>query len=308
MTAGWVAAGVRGRGLVRRRLGREGAGQVASCRSLEDAVSLLQSTPYGRNIRPGMDLGEVQHAMFATVLWHLRILAGWNPPLGAGPLRLLAAGFEVANIEGRLAQLTGQHAAAPFELGSTGSAWMVVSGARTPAEVRTALSSSVWGDPGTDKLPEVRLALQLAWARRVLDGAGGAGDWAIARAALVLARVVASGAVPALGPLARRDARRLLGASWEGARSIEELAAGVRGPAARALRGVTGPEDLWRAEARWWTTVESESRTLAVRPRADAAAGVGAIGLLACDAWRVRAALAAAARGGDREGFVDAVG
>jgi hypothetical protein len=308
MSAGWVAASVRGRGLARRCVGREGARQVARCGSLDDAVSFLASTPYGREIRPGMDLLDAQHAVFAAVLWHLRILAGWDPPLGAGPLRLLGAGFEVANIGGRLAQLAGQLPRAPYELGSTGTVWSAVSTAGSPAEVRAALGSSGWGDPGTDELPAIRLALQLAWARRVLDGVEGAGDWAISRAALVMARVVASGAVPVLGPSARRDARRLLGPGWEDARSIDELAERTQGVAARALRGVHGPGDLWRAEARWWTTVESDSRALAVRPRADAAAGIGVVGLLGADAWRVRCALAVAARGGDTEGFVDALG
>lgn len=308
MSAGWVAAWVRGRGLVRRRLGPQGARRVAECGSLEDALSLLASTPYGREVRSGMDLSAAQHAVSAAVLWHLRILAGWDPPLGAGPLRVLAAGFEIANIADRLAQLTGRPSRAPYELGSTGTAWPAVRAAGTPAEVRAALGSSYWGDPGTDELPGVRLALRLGWARRVLDGVEGAGDWAIAGAALVLARVVASGTASALGTSARRDARRLVGPGWEEARSIDELAARVHGPAARALRGAANVGDLWQAESRWWTTVESASRALVARPRADATAGVGVIGLLAADAWRVRAALAVAARGGDREEFVDAFG
>jgi hypothetical protein len=43
-----------------------------------------------------MDLAAAQHAVSATMLWHLRVLAGWVPPYASGPLRVLAAGFEIA--------------------------------------------------------------------------------------------------------------------------------------------------------------------------------------------------------------------
>jgi hypothetical protein len=61
---------------------------------------------------------------------------------------------------------------------------------------------------------------------------------------------------------------------------------------------VTGPADLWAAEARWWRAVEHDSEDLVRSPRPGPAVLVGAVGLLAADAWRVRAALEAAARGG----------
>lgn len=307
MSAGWIAAGVRGRGLARRRIGPEEARRVAACASLPDALAVLGSTFYGRDLRPGMDLPDAQHAVSASVLWHMRVLAGWGPPLGAGELRLLAAGFEIANISGRLAELAGQPVRAHYDLGSLATAWPGVSAARTSAGVRAALRSSAWGDPGSDEPPSIRLALQLAWARRVLDGVPCATDWAVAGAALVLARVVAADAGEALGPVARRDATHVVGPHWRAASSIADLARHVPDRAARALRAIDGAADLWQAESRWWTGVESDAATLAARPRPDPSAGVGTVALLAADARRVRAALAVAARGADGAGVIDAV-
>lgn len=298
MSAGWVAATVRGRGLVRRRLGADGAIRLARSASLPDALAALGTTSYGPALRADMDLATAQHAVSGTVLWNLRVLAGWGPPLGAGPLRLLAAGFEIANVSGHLARLAGQAAPAPYRLGSMATVWPAVSRAGTVAEVRTVLRRSGWGDPGSDDPAAVRLAMQLAWARRVCDEVPGAADAAIGGGALVIARVLATDARAALGPSARRDATRLLGPQWDAALAPEDLARHVPRRASAALDGVEGAANLWQAERRWWAAVESAGAVLAARFAAGAAAGVGVAALLAADAWRVRAALAIAAGGG----------
>jgi hypothetical protein len=245
-----------------------------------------------------MDLPAAQRAVSATLLWHLRVLAGWGPPLGAGPLRLLSAGFESANVVGLLARLRGQPGPAPYALGSMAVAWPVASGARTPAQLRAVLATSVWGDPGSDDLATVRLALQLGWARRVADGVPEGGDWAVSGAAIVLAKVLVADALPVLGPSARRDVDRLLGRRWSQATSIGELARSVPRAGARVLEGIESGTDLWRAETRWWSSVESAGVEMAARSRLDASQAVGVAGLLAADAWRTRAALAMAANGG----------
>jgi hypothetical protein len=298
LTVGWVAAGVRGRGLARRRLGRDGVQSVAAAGSLAGALVTLASTPYGREVRSDMDLASAQHAVSATLLWHLRVLAGWGPPLGAGALRLLGAGFEVANVIGHLARLHDRPAPPPYALGSLATTWPAVVAARSPAQVRRVLSSSAWGDPGGDDPAVVALSLQLGWARRVFDGVPAAADWAVSAAALVIARVLGADALSAVGPSARRDATHVLGRRWQQAGSIGELARHVSGAAGLVLRDVDGPEDRWRAEVRWWTTVESTSATLATHPRPDLSSGIGVAGLLAADAWWTRAALAIAAGGG----------
>lgn len=298
MSAGWVAAGVRARGLARRQLGHEAVRALASSSSLSSALEGLVPTPYGRDVRVDMDLPSAEHAVFSTLLWHMRILAGWGPPLGSGPLRLLAAGFEIANVTGHLARLEGRDAPDPYVMGSLATAWPQVAAASSPTQVRAALASSSWGDPGGEEEASVRLALLLGWARRVLDGAPGAGEWAVSGAALLMCRVIAANATSALGAGARRDARRLLGSGWDEASSARELARHAPRAAAKVLEGVEGPEDLWRAEVRWWSDIEAAGSGLVARSALDLSSCVGVVGLLASDAWRTRAALQMAARGG----------
>ena len=308
MSAGWVAATVRGRGLTRRRLGADGARDVARSDSLASALSALAATAYGPGLRPDMDLATAQRAVSATVLWHLRVLAGWGPPLGAGPLRILVSGFEIANVSGHLARLSGQPAQAPYAMGSMATVWPEVSRAQTPDEVRTALRTSVWGDPGSDEPAAIRLAMYLAWARRVFDDVPGGGDIAAAAGALIVARVLATGARATLSAPALRDASHLLGPTWHEAASPQDLRRCVPPRVARALDGIEQADELFLAELRWWSAVESTGAVLAAGSRAGAPAGVGVAALLAADAWRVRAALAVAAGGGgDFAEVLDAV-
>ena len=304
MTAGWTAAGVRGRGLLRRRLGHDEALRLAAAPSLEAALSALTETAYDRDVRPGQDLGQAQHAVSATTLWHLRVLAGWGPPVVAGPLRVLGSGYEIANVTGYLLGLSGQPTRRPYALGALVTAWPAVTRARTPAEVRAALRSSAWGDPGSEELPSIRLALQLSWACRVSDAVPPAKDWATSGAALVMARALASGADASLGPSVVRDASRILGSRWRRADSPEDLARRVPRAAARTLEGVTSADELWQAEVRWWVEIETAAVRLTARSRPDRSAAIGAAALLAVDAWRVRAALSVAAHGGGDLGEV----
>lgn len=298
MSAGWVAAGVRGRGLLRRRLGRDGAVRLASLPSLGVALAELEDSPYRREIRPGMDLASAQWAVSATVVWHLRVLAGWGPPLAAGPLRVLASAYEIANITGHVARITGQPAPPAYDLGSLGTAWQTVSRSGSPAEVRAALRSCPWGDPGSEELPAMRLSLELAWARRAFDEAPGASDWAVATAAMVIARVITAGARGSLTPGAIRDATHLLGPRWHTADSMQVLTEALPRAAAKALAGVVDPDDLWRAETRLCSTIDNAGAALVARARPDAATGAGVAAQLEADARRVRAALALAACGG----------
>lgn len=85
--------------------------------------------------------------------------------------------------------------------------------------------------------------------------------------------------------------------------SLPDLVAALRGPARWTLRGVDEPEALWQAEARWWARVESDAFALLHRPRFGSAPVIGAVAAAAVDAWRVRAALESAARGGRPEAF-----
>lgn len=298
MSAGWVAAGVRGRGLVRRCLGSGACEQLGSQTSLADAVALLSHSPYGRDVRAEMGLSSAQHAVSATVLWHLRVLAGWGPPLGATQLRLVAGSFEITNVVGHLHALAGHEVDPAFVLGALATAWPRVAQAPTPAEVRRSLATSPWGDPGSEDPATVGLVMQFGWARRIADGAPEAAGWATAYAALVAARTIAAEAVPVLAGTGANDSKRLLGPDWDTARSVGDLGRRLPRRAAWVLAGIEDPDELWRAEARWWERVEYEAASVSRSSWSGAGSALGSCFLLVVDGWRVRAALEMAARGG----------
>lgn len=298
MTADWVAVATRGRGLERRRLGRLGAERLAALPSLDAALAELIRTPYRRDVRPGMDLRAAQRGVFATLLWHLRVLAGWSRPVGAERIRRLAAGFEIANIVGRFSRLGGAAPEAEFTLGALTVGWTRFATLRTIAELRAGLAESAWGDPGGDEVGAVRLTLEAAWMQRIADRVPEARGWAMAYAAIVLARIIASAAEGGAVTVARRTLCEVLGGRADGARSWSDLAACVPRACAWALEGIEHPTELWRAEARLWARIEREAFRLGATVQPGPEKIVGLVALLAADARRTRAALELAARGG----------
>jgi len=302
VSAAWVAAATRGRGLVRRSLGPEGTRLLARAPGLGAALAELGTTPYRRDLRRGMDLATARHAVSAVTLWHLRVLAGWCPALGAGRVAVVVAGYEAANVGGHLAALDGRDPSPFFELGSMAGVWPAVARTQSPAEVRRLLARSPWGDPGTETFAGICLALQLAWARRLAAAAPEAAGWAEGAAALIVARALAAGAPVLPGTPAGRDASILLGPRWHEAAApgdlVDVVPRSVRWAVAPVGSDPLAEVDLWQAEARWWKRVGTDAATLVVPPRPGPGAVVGAAGLLMADAWRVRAALEVAARGG----------
>jgi hypothetical protein len=123
VSAGWVAGGVRARAIARRRLGADAARELAACSSLEQAVGMLAATAYGGPAQDGQGLAAVQHGIAATVLWDLRVLAGWLPRGGLRLLRPLAGWFEIANMDELLEGIAGRPAGDQFELGALATAW-----------------------------------------------------------------------------------------------------------------------------------------------------------------------------------------
>jgi hypothetical protein len=309
VTADWVAVSVRGRGLLARRLGRDGARSLANLASLDRALGELVRTPYGHDIRSGMDLPAAQHAVYATLLWHLRILAGWAMPQGAEQVRTLALGFEIANIVNQIAKVSGRAYASAYELGALATVWRRIENAQTTSQVREELARSAWGDPGTDDIGRIRMALCFAWARKVIWRVPEAGEWASASLALIVARALLNGVSFEDDVYSRRNIRAALGARVESASNFSEFAASVPRGSQWAIRDVKSIEDLWRAEARWWRRVEVEATELRAGARAQSGAVTGVVALLAVDAWRTRAALALAAGGGahDDTEWLDAV-
>ena len=297
MSAGWVAATVRARALARRRLGPQSTEAVGRAADLGEALDAMSRSSYAEALRGCTTPAGARRAVAGAALWNLRVLAGWLPPGGADVLRVAAGWYELANIEDRWAALEGAVVPPPFELGALAAAWPRAGRALTAGELRAALAASPWGDPGTAEPGLAGIVLRLAWARRLATALPSSEPWAAGQAALMAAVLVGSGATGELPPAAASTARRLLGPGWGQAATVADLAARLPRPAAWALAGVEGPDDLWRAQLRWWERVEADGlgrRAEAVRPGPEPVVGI-AMALVA-DAWRVGAALDRAAR------------
>jgi hypothetical protein len=306
MSASWVAGSVRARALARRRLGAGAARTLAALPSLPEALIALGSTPYRRGVRPGQTLAEAQHGIADTLLWHVRVLAGWLPPRGAELLRVLAGGFEIANVDELLRRLDGLPAEVEFRLGTLASSWSRLSGATSRSELRQRLATSVWGDPGDESSRSIQLSMRLTWAGRIAAALGQAQGWAAGAAALLVARErFAADTAPHIAALA--PARPLLGSVALDAMSLPELAQRLPASARWALDGIDRPEQLWRAEFRWWSQVERDGFGLLSRSGFTELPVLGALAVLGSDAWRTRAALELAARGGRAVEVLDAL-
>lgn len=295
---GWAAPSVRARNMARRRLGRLDAHRLAEARSLTEAVSLLTGTAYGERVHPTMTLAAAQRAVADTLLWQVRVLAGWSPPGGTAWARTLLAGFERDNIVEHLrAMTTGAPAPRPpFALGALATAWPRLAATSTPSALLRELRRSAWTDPGTTDPAQARDVLTAVWLRRLADTLPQTRDWARTAALLLVARtVIVAGrrlperATPAIGGL--------LGQLVFAARTLDELRAAVPARVGRAVAEVQTPERLWQAEAALVDRIDREGCGLlrALLPGPDQPIGASAV--LAVDAWRVRAALASAAAG-----------
>ncbi|WP_309141901.1 V-type ATPase subunit [Streptomyces griseicoloratus] len=295
----------RARALRTRCLPVEGIGEVAASPTLDDALRYLAATPYRRDVSPGATPAEAQRAVSATLLWHLRVLAGWQPATGAEAIRALAAGFEISNTEHHSRALvagprepgTQRPRLLPYRLGALAIAWTRLARTRTPSELRTALASSAWGDPGGDSPAAVATGMRVSAAVRLTTAAPDAARWAAARLALLFARevFVVGRRMPAVSV---RRAARLLGPRAVGAGTYADFRQALPATARWLLHDVDEAADLWRAEARWWDAVDRDGRELLRRSPCGPQPVVGAVALLSADAWRIRGALELAARGG----------
>ena len=319
MGAGWVAGTVRAKAMARRALGADAARQLAASTSLGEAQRQLQATPFRSAAETRLSLDEAQHAVAATILWDMRVLAGWLPRDGVSLLRLLAGWFEIANVDELLQALAGRPSGAEFQLGALATAWPRLREASSAAEVRHVLSASAWGDPGGETDRDIRLGMRTRWAGRIAASGDRARDWA-AEAAALLTRARPS--VPAIagtpaepgGSDAAQGRVRAVG---------RPVSPGRRGPAPvtrpRPQRPASGlaaepaqaeplQADPWHTEAGWWRKVEYEGRALLRSSATSSEPVLGAVVVMAADARRVRAALGCAARGGRPLEVYDALG
>lgn len=306
MSAGWVAGGVRAQAMVRRRLGTADARALAAAATLPEAVETLARSPYGQRVRAGDALATAARGVAETLLWNLRVLAGWLPATGAEMLRVLTGWFEIANVDEHLRTLAGEPSDPPFRLGTLATVWPLLRETGSPDELRAALTASPWRDPGGTTAREVALAMRMAWADRVAARVEPARAWAHGAAALLVAREHLAVGRPLPGP-AGQTATRLLGSRALGATSLGELAAALPTRVRWAVDGITGDADLWVAEARWWRRVRVDGAALVAGSGFAPGRMIGATALLAADAWLVRAALEAAARGTDALEAFDAM-
>jgi hypothetical protein len=261
----WVGGAVRAKSLAGRRIGSGAAREIAASPTLAAALAALADSPYGSRVHTDHDLAQAQHGVWATLLWHLRVVAGWQPPAGAAITRVLAGGFQIANAG----------AGPRYQLGGLGRRYG-------------------WNDGPP-------LGRRLGWARAVTATVPAAAGWALGAAAILVATRVFLVRQP-LTEHEHRQARSLLateiGGDWA------DFARRLPAPARWPLADIEQPSDLWRAERAWWHRVERDGFRLLRDARFGPDPLVGAIGVLTVDAWRVQAALEVAARGGvDLETF-----
>jgi hypothetical protein len=300
-----VAGSVRAQALAGRRLDAERVRTLAASPSAAEAVRSLAASQYGDRVHTDHDVAAAQRAVAETLLWNLRVLAGWLPREGAEALRALAGWFEIANVDEHLRALAGEPADPPFRLGHLATVWPQLAAATSPSQLRAALTASPWHDPGGAEPRDIQVGMRLAWAERVASRATAAAGWARAAAALLVAREgPASGGRLAAG--AATAVTRLLGPAAGRAGSLPELAIAVPLRVRWVLDGLDRSTDLWAAEVRWWRRIAAEGTAMLGRGGFGPGQAVGAAALLAADARLVRAALESAARGGTREAF-DAV-
>ncbi|HEU5023470.1 MAG TPA: hypothetical protein VFV01_00980 [Spirillospora sp.] len=242
-------------------------------------------------------MDAAQHAVASSLLWHLRVLAGWLPRKGVTALRALAGWFELANIDGLLQRLEGRPAEEPYALGALKTAWPLLADVQDTEALRERLAATSWGDPGSADPYEIRLFLRLSWADHVSGLGGRAAEWA-AGAAAVLVAGERFGEARELPAGASGRAARLLGQAALGTSSLPEMAGRLGRHARWPLEGIDGPADLWRAETRCWRRIEDDGKALLHGSAFRIGPIVGAVAVMAADARRIRAALEAAARGG----------
>ncbi|MGH7617482.1 MAG: hypothetical protein ACREPM_09670 [Gemmatimonadaceae bacterium] len=299
MSLGWVAGAIRGRALARRRLGDDGVRALGAQHSLRDALRLLSASSYGHDVRGDMDAPSARLAVAATALWHLRVLAGWLPPGGARLVSAVAGWFELENIEGKTLKLATENRwrERPHALGALASVWPKVADAATLEQVRAALASSDWGDPGADTIPAMLLGVHLGWARRFRDVLRQSHSWSDGALAIAIAK--ARFAQGARAPASTSELPRVveLGTRWSDAETLRDFATVVPASARWPLATVHDPSDLWRAERVWWTQIDHDAMHLLRNAGLGRTTVIAAAALLVSYCWRTQAAVSRAARG-----------
>ncbi len=286
-------------------VGPDGARHMAQSSWPDTSAALLQ-TFYGTELPAHPDRRAAgRHAIEAT-MWQLRVIAGWLPPGQSALPRIFAGPMEIANIEGRLAELAGLEADPPFRLGSLAVAWPRVATAASPEQVRGALATSVWRDPGGTDPATVALGLRVAWARRLIGQVPDTATWAKGAVAVLVARE-RFGFARTINEPTGRVIDSLISRHWREAANLSSLVDQLPKVASWPFLGLGGPDDLWRAEMAVGRRVSRDASRFANSGRYNKAAVSGAMALLLVDLWRVLGAIQVAGRSPIPEEFFDAV-
>ncbi|MGN8247065.1 hypothetical protein ACTHAM_000737 [Cellulomonas soli] len=307
MNSDWVAAAVRARALARRRFGAAGCRTVAAQPDLATALTRLDGSMYAERLHDATDLAAAERALDDTTVWQLRVLAGWVPAGSSRLCRTAAGRYERDDIVALARHLQdGRTLTPPHELGTLATAWPQLRTATTLPELRTALRRSPWGEVDTDGTTWLRDTLTLVWWRRLADVAPPARPWAQTAAALLAARLVLVDRTPP-PPRIPVLLRPLIGSGWQDTHDLTALRETLPRATHAVLRGLDHPDRLWQGEVRAQVAVETDGTRLlrGALPGPDVVLGAAAV--LMVDAWRVRAALAAAARGTGPGEVLDAV-
>ena len=305
MKSDWVAACVRARSMAQRRVGAGSSLELAAEPTLAAALAALAPTYYAERLHGVSNLAAAERAISETVLWQLRVLAGWLPGTGTALARATAGTFEIENIVALAHQLDGGTAAAePYRLGALATAWPRLGQADSRERLAALLRTSAWGDVGGGGPGQLRAALTVSWVRRLAAVAPPAQQWRGVACVLAAARSLGPDGVSA-APQLLHLLRPVLGREWEGTRNIADFRASLPPSLQKVVRDLVSPQELWRVEARVHGQVEADGFRLLHDSLPGPDVVLGAIVVLSIDAWRVRAALAAAASGAGQSEVLD---
>jgi len=296
--------------MAQRRVGAGTSRVLAGSPSLDAALSGLRESFYAQQLHGVVGLAAAERAVRETVLWQLRVVAGWLPATGTGMARAVAGTFEIENIVALAHQFDGgPRAPEPFQMGALGTAWHRLESTTSAGDLAAALHTTSWGD-GSGGTPAalgpgmLGTVLRVVWARRLAAMAPPARPWCGALCVLTAARCVGDGGVTA-PPQLLHLLRPVLGRSWESAGSLGDFRAALSPSLHMVLRDLASPRELWRAEARIHFDVEKDAFGLLRHSMPGPDVVLGAMMVLSMDAWRVRAALAAAAAGAGASEVLD---
>ncbi|WP_296664539.1 hypothetical protein [Demequina sp.] len=296
MSAAWVAATVRVRALAAGRAGPAGAARVAAAGSLAEVGELFSHWSYGSRVTDPTTPGGLQRATRETLLWQYRVLAGWTPPRETKILRAAAMEFERDNILMRLRELEGGRLESPYALGALDTSWGLVRHAESPEVLRELLAATGWGEAPADGQGQLADVLSATWLATVAREVPVTAPSASRHAALIAARVRFVDLAEPCAEL-RRRLRPLLGSGWEPVEDLPGFVAALPREAREVFAGVSAPHELWRAESHLYGLMEAEATALLRSGTPSAEVVAAGLALLAADAWRIQAAVAAVESG-----------